>query len=283
MKLIFKILIPVIVVAGCEKEATIDLPGSSEKLVVCCFLSPHDSLISASVRSSKPRYGSSGEPETIDNAAVTISGPDGNVILSNVTGFFEPMYWISHTSFKVVPGETYSLQVVAPGFDPVRAVTTVPADTIPIVNSHIDMLEDQVHTLRFKYSFEAIDLPDQTNYLAIFHRVVHTEYGTLNDGLLFRNWDAEFVDDEFRRQTSYKRQSDEEKSFVTPGEPTDTWIYIDILHCNRDFYLYNRSLRQAGNTNGNPFADPVLIHNNIEGGFGCFGAYYRNRRILSVQ
>ena len=75
-------------------------------------------------------------------------------------------------------------------------------------------------------------------------------------------------------------------SFSSSGNPDNkegTWVLIEALNCSRDFYLYNRSLQQSAGTGGNPFADPVLIHTNIQGGFGCFGSFYRTRRILGLQ
>ncbi len=61
---------------------------------------------------------------------------------------------------------------------------------------------------------------------------------------------------------------------VSYGPTDDEEIYLEaeLKSITRDNYLYLRSLEAFRNTNGNPFAEPVIVHNNIENGIGIFRA-----------
>lgn len=56
-------------------------------------------------------------------------------------------------------------------------------------------------------------------------------------------------------------------------DPNTTLKYtLRIAHITRDAYLYERTLSQYYNAQGNPFAEPVTVHSNIEDGYGAFRA-----------
>lgn len=52
-------------------------------------------------------------------------------------------------------------------------------------------------------------------------------------------------------------------------------IFVQTL--TEDRFLYLRSLDAYYNADGNPFAEPVVVHNNVENGFGIFSLGNRNR------
>ncbi|MEM9929740.1 MAG: DUF4249 family protein, partial [Bacteroidota bacterium] len=57
-------------------------------------------------------------------------------------------------------------------------------------------------------------------------------------------------------------------------------VYLEVFNLTEDAYRYAVS-RQAYNDAGdNPFAEPVSIHNNIEGGYGFFVVASRERVML---
>ena len=48
-------------------------------------------------------------------------------------------------------------------------------------------------------------------------------------------------------------------------------LKIRVTSLSRDAYLYFLSLEQFREADGNPFAEPVTVHSNIEDGYGIFG------------
>lgn len=47
-------------------------------------------------------------------------------------------------------------------------------------------------------------------------------------------------------------------------------LEVEVYQLTKDAFLFTRSLNQYYDALGNPFAEPVTVHNNIEGGYGVF-------------
>jgi hypothetical protein len=58
---------------------------------------------------------------------------------------------------------------------------------------------------------------------------------------------------------------------------------VFLRSLNREQYLYIQSLQLQRETEGNPFAEPVPVYNNIVGGYGIFSGYSRDTRIIELQ
>lgn len=48
------------------------------------------------------------------------------------------------------------------------------------------------------------------------------------------------------------------------------YLEVELSNISQDHYLYLRSLDASRNADGNPFAEPVIVHNNVENGVGIF-------------
>lgn len=55
------------------------------------------------------------------------------------------------------------------------------------------------------------------------------------------------------------------------GESSNSLLKVRVTSLSRDAFLYYRSLAQYREADGNPFAEPVTVHSNIENGYGIFG------------
>jgi Domain of unknown function (DUF4249) len=55
------------------------------------------------------------------------------------------------------------------------------------------------------------------------------------------------------------------------GRTQRSWI--EILHVNEDYFRYIKSVRNYSDVQGNPFAEPVNVVNNIQNGYGFFATY----------
>jgi len=49
-----------------------------------------------------------------------------------------------------------------------------------------------------------------------------------------------------------------------------TYLLVELSNISRDNYLFKKSLDASIRAEGNPFAEPVIVHNNLENGIGIF-------------
>jgi hypothetical protein len=285
MKKYFAILFLMTLILSCTKEAKIKLPTQEEKLVVTCFISPADTVLTAVVRSSSPKYNvrkSNSIVEGITNAEVIISSDQG-------TGKFNydktsACYTLSPTDFAIFPGKKYFLTVKTPDGKQTSANTIVPSDTLPIKQFEVKMNYNEDSTqLDMNTLGEVAAIKGRTNYVAIFFRQIYVP----SDTSIYSDYDpyenmgyGTFDDDEKQPHDSFVFQS---RDGGYSGQSYFTQFYSDfwVLNCSKEFYLYNRSLQLASEVNDNPFGDPVFVYSNMDKGFGCFGAYMITKRSIS--
>ena len=268
-----------LLLASCVKKADIDLPEQDKKLVVTSFISPDDSVIYAVVRSSVPRFGSNNTASVltagyVPDATVTIS----NDLTSKVLTYDkeQQFYRISSTKFPIEPGKKYFLNVKSPDGRSVSAVTKVPDSPMVIESLKSEITRNDISKIEVNIEMRVKDIPGQTNYLAIFF---HQNSDPANDDpfSVFGYFDT----DEKILKDSYYHFSG--ASFFSTDTLKSARLDVQILNCSREFFLYNKSVQEAGIAGMNPFADPVMVYTNINNGFGCFGAYAGNYKTIIIR
>ncbi len=50
-------------------------------------------------------------------------------------------------------------------------------------------------------------------------------------------------------------------------------LHFTLMHLSKDYYKYFETLQLQNIRNGDPFAQPVIVHNNIENGAGIFAGF----------
>lgn len=282
MKKLYSLLAAITLVYGCTKEANIKLPEPEEKLVVTCFISPEESLISVLVNTSKPRYNTSWQANTeIKDAAIVIRSAEGAATIPYVDSLH--LYAIETSEFPILPGKTYTLEAKS-NDKSCSAVTTVPTDTLHIRNLTVSLQFSKDSTaLDAAYSTQVADIPGQTNYVSIFQRhLLLMPYDSLYNqpGDMLNPGYGIFEDDEKQPRENYGAFTQAYSARSSEKIRYDSFIVeVWALNCSREFYLYNRSVQEAAWTTGNPFSDPVMVYTNMNNGFGCFGAYRLSKRI----
>jgi hypothetical protein len=258
-------------VISCTKKAKIKLPPQETKLVLTCFITPGDSLITAFVRTSTPKYSSAGYGsiygDLVTNAIVVLS--DG---LKNVTLTYDSLYSVYYAWSKDLPileGKTYYLNAATPDGKKASANTTVPLGKLEIKTFDVFAQRNDSNITELNLQTIVADIPDITNYIEIIYQT-YTNFGGpggFNDRIHY------FDDDEKMSKTEYA-ESHKDNFLYYQGSHATT--YLSVLNCSKEFYLYNKSVEKASYTNDNPFSDPVLIYTNINNGFGCFGSFVGN-------
>ncbi|WP_221394163.1 DUF4249 domain-containing protein [Dyadobacter sp. NIV53] len=301
----FVILFFILGISACDSLVTEvspdNLPDIQSKLVVQSFISPQASRTIVAVTESIPLFGES-EAGTgaIKNALVRIS--DG---VKKATIPFDTatnLYSITKEKFEIVAGKTYTL-IVSDGKRTVTSTCKVPlkqtvAKTYVVDTTYSNNGFDQDTILTIKMTWQ--DIPVDTNYYRI-RATVDLEY-SIPDGTNAANFKEKRVTNRFnfRWDDTIGRndfQSDANldgaifssaigrstlpsvqiydygngNRFVVYPKSKILAITFNIENTDATYFKYHRSLELSGNEN--PFSEPTLIYNNIEGGLGCFAAY----------
>jgi len=309
-----KIIIFLLVLAGLSSCDTLvteispdDLPGSTSKLVVQSFISPQAARINVVVTESIPLFGeSSSGNSVVRNAIVKISGGGKEVTIPYDST--SHLYSIDRTRFAIVASETYKLSV-SDGNRSVTASCTVPANQVTIKSYVIDTAyinrrsgPDTALTVRLAWQ----DIAGETNYYRV-RANMDIEYSVLEgdkpenfeekrvrNRFSFR-WDddngiSDFQNDINLDGTSFTSPlgrgylpstlmytSNEGVKYYAKQKPKLIALFIEVNNTEKSYYDYHKTLDE--NDNDNPFAEPVLVYNNVEGGLGCFAAY-NNRQVI---
>ncbi len=288
------LLAGVCLLAACEKDVTsLNLPAIESQLVLYAFISPQDTVVSVRVYESKPVFTdrTGGVSDLIPDATVTLSDGQKSVALSlpgNVgQGPGTSSYYVMARDFPIEAGKTYMLRVSTPDGRLATAQCTVPAAP-PVPEVRFDPALDtttsgtagqQVYTGALHWqdpageeNFYRVDA--DVNRVRTDNRgVVSDEWGQVlwNDGKSTTFSDARLDGAQF--------SSPETTIQVVRGYHGSVTLYAYLLHTDRAYFEYHRTLR--ANTDSNPFAEPVLLYSNVEGGLGVFAAF--NRRTLEVK
>lgn len=277
--MLYKILLLVGItwLVSCKREATIELPSQDPRLVVTCFISPQNPNITAVVRTSIQKYNGSyvnytkkGTTENdVTNAMVMLTDGSKNIQIPFDT--LLSCYNIESSQFSIESGKSYTLTVSTPDGKKVTASTTVPTGTLQTEYSKPNFKMDSEFQVEFSFNVIVKDIPNQTNYVAAYYNIMTIT--TATSPYIYIPPDEPFIfetDEELNRE-GYNGTV----SYFNYTGDTITSIPVTLLtlNCSKEFYLFNKSSREAVYNDGNPFGEPILVYSNIEGGFGCFGAY----------
>lgn len=270
------------------------LADRSVKLIVACFISPQDTVLAAKIARSRPIL----DDETvtsleITNATVTLQTGSRSITLAYHSKL--RYYRADPKTFPIRAGETYQLTVQTPDGQRVEATTTVPA-SVNLQQARLDsevVLENEVSRKRLFARYFWSDAANQTDYYAT-EGIFTYRCPTCTPQKTVRQ-PVQFVTNPFYTDPGNSAQlMVSEKGYVGPSIPVNQRFFsgvfskpfvltADLLHLSQDYYRYHEALARQQQTNTNPFAEPVLIPTNIQGGLGCFGAYSRSTVLVTLN
>ncbi len=301
MKNIKLLLIPALtfIFIGCEKEIKVNQENYAPKTVLNCLLNPLSDTVRANLSESRDMLYDKNDFPPIKNATIVLY--DNNVNVGTFTETSDGQYVLPYT---VTAGHTYKITVTNTKFDDVFATTIVPNPAI-INNFNVDLVL-MPDNLRANININFKDSPNEDNFYGVAMERIDTnrleappsypgyEYHPPYANTYFCSSDLniEFPNDELDGGACSDLVLFSDKGFngqdynfncysdyfiyLGGAEITDTTFYTKIKlffkTYNSDYYKYVLSTKIAQWNYGNPFAEPVRIYNNIEGGFGIFGA-----------
>jgi uncharacterized protein DUF4249 len=292
---------------GCETVIEIDIPVEPPSLVINSTLSDND-YIKAHISESKHILDGSDIYKTVQGATIEIY-EEGN-LLTTLPDSLEGNY-ISNT-FKPVRGKMYEIIVAKTGFKTATAKVLIPLDTVEILSVKVDTIVENdfgytSYYLRFSVEFEDDIAMDNYYDIAIYREGYAQRYDHSVDPPVY-------LDSIYFYQKRYIQSRDPSlEEFQSYGESIllndelfngnkvhinvllRTWIdyenpnpeqieytyYVEIANTSYSYYQYELSSQLQYWTSDNPFAQPVTVYNNIENGFGVFGAY--NTAVFKVE
>jgi hypothetical protein len=261
---------------SCEKEIDSDIPPIDPFISVASTFAP-DSTWKIWVGKSAHILDDQG-PGTINDAVVEIY--EEGTLLESITasGFIDGFYWGTTTPTE---GRNYSLKVSAPGFADVTAVSRTPV-AVPVLttvfkdsvfSAGYDYFEDEI-TFTFQdpageknYYGVTLAYRDTLDYLGdtmIFWSTIYFTNPDPNAGNTFG--ETQLLSDALfdgRTQTFSMRFDSYFGSFNKD-------LFLILTSMTEDYYRFQLTYDAYQNSYGNPFSEPVQLHNNLVGGVGIF-------------
>jgi hypothetical protein len=293
-----------ILLTGCSNLRTEVNPDflnrESGKLVITGFLSPQDTVLAVKVSRSRTVLGDSidtGSTLTIQNAVVTIQEGSRMVALNNKNNTAD-YYSIEARFLPIVAGRTYKLVVQTPGGERVESSCTIPGAVRLDGIAFDSAIVNQFFNQQKRYYVHAVwtDQPNQANYYQItgLFQFINADSASRRE---YRN--IRFDDSNGSLQTDENQDGTQlfsERAYISRIDASspaaqrsfssrfrDALVTVNLLNIEKTYYQYQNSAGLQAQSSGNPFAEPVLIPSNIQGGLGCFAGYNRSTMRLRLS
>lgn len=243
----------------------LDIEEHKPKIAITSFFSDQN------INEVLVSYSIGGTEEATDNQLLT----NANVILSQGN----TNYVFNHTEkdgvyqfdefIDFIPNEEYTLTVEAANYTTVTSKQIFPEETA-IIEATID---SEKLSVRFK------DTPNVRNYYILVMQAFHPDY-EINSSISMQD-ESNFQDSSSQRGILISDETFDGNEISInaaywmsikhdyENEPEPTLIKVILYSISEDTYKYDISYRN--NYADDPFTEPVILHRNIENGYGIFG------------
>jgi hypothetical protein len=304
------ILFCALIISACNTVLDVELPEREPKLVVNCLFE-QDSQFVFDVSVSKEILDTV-TLRHLEGAKIVLSASDGtsetiSTSQMTVVGFETKRAYVSN--MRATVGLTYSIEVSHPEYSSVTSSASVESgvkitsiDTSVFIESNFG---EQFPVLRMSVGF---DDPVGEDYYELkvykYGKIVTYEppnfepdtilsfeevYYYFPSESLLSDLGASTFDDELFEGQSYKVTVNISSYYLIDldGFPTDTtspsFLLPELRSISPEYYKYQTSLSRYRNAQGDPFAQPVQVYNNIDGGFGIFAGFSKSSDTLNLR
>lgn len=265
---------------GCDEGSfsqvvDVEIPKHDPKLAIKCTIAEGDTLLECLVSHSL-KIDDPSNFRLIDDATVLLFR-DGVLFAEMEYDTFTKTYR-EYLTMPFIAEGTYRLEVSAPEFETESAIqespTLVPIQEIRFEEDGAILADgERGHQIDVIWS----DPAEEANYYSLdiyvsdpgsdilVQRYTETldptiEYGIDEESLID---DTSFNGKTFTARLAISNLYDQ---FLEPGGK----LHAVLTHMTRDGYLYSRSRELYELSRDNPFVEPVVVHSNVEGGYGIF-------------
>jgi hypothetical protein len=251
---------------ACDMETVVrkNIPNDGQRLVVNSVLIPGEE-ISVSVVASRHILDDSYVYEVPANTSVKITGSEG---VTQTLFYNSSTMLFSSPGFVAEEGVNYTIEVTAPGYRPVSSSTFVKV-AVPIKRIEkggMTTIDDDTRGVQYRLYFD--DIPNEKNYYRISVENIGDIYSTdpaiSND---YRSLEELFFKDDLISGP------DHYINVVIPDYHTNQQLIFHLDNMSEAFYRYVETTALQSYVEDDPFAEPVVVFNNIRDGYGIFGSY----------
>ena len=261
----------------------IDMPPHTPRLVASLFADSRDSTIRATVGKSQGLY-EPGEPKSLSGANIRLM-QDGQLLHAwNTTNPIDSAYELHLGDRLGTHTGSIMLVVEHPDFDSAYSVQRFPSAPV-VKNIQIDY--DAVENWGFtqdRMTLTLEDLPGENQHYVITADVhstdlaqdtsIYTECflvssapGVTRAGEALIASEAGIDQDLTFSFTTGVGDS----SYFIGGQYLEREYRVRVRAVSDDYYYFMVSYNAYEAARANPFAEPAIIHDNLENGIGCFG------------
>lgn len=258
---------------GLERDIDLKLPKYEKKLVVECYLE-RGQPIRLLLTESQEFLDNNLQVPDVKDAQVIIRNNDEIISLSynpTIDTVFNKFY--NYSSNYIIPNNptgTYELEIIDTKGRKITGSTQF-LEILPIIETTWEF-EDKDKEIKndtakaFLLTRHPIS-PSGDNYRLIINK---------KDGAVYRN-EIDFI---YRGITATDGQISIGTSYRFKDKDT---IQVLLYHIERQFYTYIRSVEDARDAAGNPFAQPSPILSSVKGGLGIFTTAQYNEKSLIIK
>ena len=296
--------------SGCDslrKEVDPDrLNREAAKLVVTGFLSPQDTVLAVKVTRSLPvlgevfQYTSNGNPVTDATVALSANGKSVTLRFNSQLGY----YSVSNLQLPIVIGQTYSLSVQTPAGEQATSTCTIP-EAVNLTSITVDSLTDNQFGRQNKRYFVRGRWQDPAGQANYYQTTGSLRFVPLCTGCEMNpNYKpTEQYNPLYSDENTNGLQTDRSTEGIEMisdrlflgnlyGNPSQSGfgsqyksatLTVNLLSTDQAYYQYQDAVSRQGQSSDNPFAEPVPVPTNIQGGLGCFAGYNRSTMTLKLK
>lgn len=287
MKKLLYLIPAVLLFTACDMSMTInlDLP-EHEPLLVINSSGEVGGQMNVYVSHSIDPLSSDGF-EYLTDASVVLK--ENNVLIDDMYCLGDPFLFYT-TDEQLEEGKTYQLEVSHPSYPTATAEVTVPV-SVEIQSVVLGDTSDYMMDLRF-----TIQDPEENNYY-LLKILVNDGYGFGWSGVGFETIDPSFedkglIEDGYEgRKAMFNDQlfNGTSKTFsldIDYWEGVDS-VKVELFTLSESFYKYHESRRLQNRSENGPSsilgAEPVVVYNNIQNGFGVFAVQSKNEFVVATE
>lgn len=273
----------------------------ASQLVIGSFISPQDTVVRVMVTETTPLYDTLKQNPAVINARVVLSNAtnDSLVLSFDKRGYYQQPVG----TFRLTGGETYRLTVSTPDGRRVMAICTIPNQTVSIQGIRVDsglvrtvdVGSTSIDSTIERYAFiRWRDIAGPT-YYRVYGLLEQTEEVLVDNKLKTVSFSKLlYFSDEGKRSMIISDEN--QNGQVIQSANGIYWrgpyvgsrlvsqkITMYLLNTDKMYYDYYRSISAYQDAAQNPFAEPVSIGNNIQGGVGCFAGYNGSQASMMLQ
>jgi len=291
MKYLFIFSVTIAMVfSACEKIIDINIPPQDLKLVVNGLARMDSTKLEVNISKSLSILELDDNLQQINNAHVVLK--ENNNAIGQMQSQGNGNYMLSNLAFN--PNSTYSLEIIHPQLKSAQAKFRFPAKPVFTITDTAYIMKTEYGYTRsiFRIDMEIDDPANERNYYRVnvgfkYNSYYLNEYGDTiwnigNNKLpLFQDEQSSMVSsstdfgtlvfaDDFFDGKKHRMYIDVDSDLMM--YPDSTPVSVTLERITEDFYKYEITLTNYLANRDGIMVQPVLVHNNIENGFGIVGA-----------